>query len=285
VSRSGAGVGRGVSVRALDLRDARAVAELVAEVAPEVVYHLAALSHVGRSWQEPGQALEVNVLGAASLLEALRHGAPEARVVWVSSCEVYGPGHELPVSESAALKPASPYAVAKAAGEMLARVYRDAHGLHVVCARPFNHAGPGQRPVFLVSSLAHQGASARIAGQRQVRIVTGNPDTRRDFTDVRDVVDAYRRLAEPSVPVGVYNVSTGRSVSAAEQVALLAELIAPIEVEHVVDPERVRAHEVMDVRGAPDLVAEATGWRPRIPLRQTIADTIDWWERELSAVV
>jgi len=137
-----------------------------------------------------------NTTSAASMLEAVRHEAPDARVVWVSSCEVYGPPASLPLHEDAPLAPANPYAVSKAAGEMLARVYVEAHGLRIVCARPFSHAGPGQLPIFILSSLSRQAAEGRIAGASELKIVTGNPDTRRDFTDVRDIVRAYRLLAE-----------------------------------------------------------------------------------------
>ena len=120
----------------------------------------------------------------------------------------------------------------------------------------------------------------RRSGARSLRV--GTLSTRRDFTDVRDVVTAYRLLIEKGEPGEVYNVSSGRSLSAAEQVSLVGELLAPIQVEHVVDPARVRAHEVMDLRGANDRIATSTGWRPEIPFRQTMLDTIDWWERELS---
>jgi GDP-4-dehydro-6-deoxy-D-mannose reductase len=279
---SGRGDGGGRDV-ALDLRDAEATARLVAEIQPEVVYHLAALSHVGRSWEEPAVTLGENVTVAVNLLEAIRRHAPGTRIVWASSCEVYGSGAQLPVTEAAPLAPANPYAVSKAAGEMLAGVYADAHGLRVVRARPFNHAGPGQLPIFIVSSLARQAAEARRDGVDRVRIVSGNPDTRRDFTDVRDVVRAYRLLAEDGVAPGIYNIGSSRSVSAAEQIAMLSELLAPIEVEHVVDPARVRAHEVLDHRGSFDRLHAATGWAPRIPLRQTIADTVAWWEAELGS--
>jgi GDP-4-dehydro-6-deoxy-D-mannose reductase len=282
VSRRGTippGCGEGV---ALDLLDTDAVAALLDDWRPDVVYHLAALSSVGRSWEDPATTMEDNVRTAVNLLEALRRYAPGAHIVWASSCEVYGTSGSLPITEDAQISPANPYAVSKAAGDLLAGVYIDAHGLHILRARPFNHAGPGQRPIFILSSLARQGAEARRSGAERIEIVTGNPDTRRDFTDVRDVARAYRLLAADAQP-GVYNVSTGRSISAAEQVALLAELIAPIEVEHVVDPARVRAHEVMDLRGSPERIAEAVGWRAEIPLRQTMQDTLDWWERELAA--
>jgi GDP-4-dehydro-6-deoxy-D-mannose reductase len=269
---------RGVSV---DLGNAEAVQSALAEARPEVVYHLAALSSVGRSWDEPARTLADNVSGAINLLETIRHQAPKARVVWVSTCEVYGVPEALPIAESAPLRPANPYAVSKATGEMLASVYARSHGLDLVIARPFSHSGPGQLPIFLLSSLTRQAAEGRLAGVSRLRIVTGNPDTRRDFTDVRDVVDAYRRLAVPGAE-GAYNVSSGRSVSAAEQVRLLAEVIAPIEIEHVVDPSRVRAHEVMDLRGDHARLTTDTGWEPSIPLRQTMTEAIHWWEHELS---
>jgi GDP-4-dehydro-6-deoxy-D-mannose reductase len=268
--------------RAIDLRDPVALAAAVAEARPEVIYHLAALSSVGRSWEDPAETVRANTETAVNMLEAIRHEAPGARVVWVSTCEVYGTPERMPIDEYARLAPANPYAVSKTAADLLAGVYADAHGLHIARARPFNHAGPGQRSIFILSSLARQLAEARQAGVSTLRIRTGNPDTRRDFTDVRDVVRAYRLLAKLGEP-GIYNVCSGRSVSAAEHVALLAELAAPLAIEHVVDPERVRAHEVMELRGAPDRLHAATGWQPEIPLRQTLSDTIEWWENQLEA--
>jgi GDP-4-dehydro-6-deoxy-D-mannose reductase len=284
-SRRGASGCEGVERRALDLRDGDGVRALLREVRPDVVYHLAALSHVGRSWEDPADTVVSNVSGAVNVLEGVRSAASEARVVWVSTCEVYGPSAALPIGEDEPLNPANPYAVSKTAGDQLAGVYADAHGLDLVRARPFNHTGPGQMPIFIVSSLARQAAEGRTAGVSELTIVTGNPDTRRDFTDVRDVVRAYRSLAALAGPGAgrAFNVSSGRSVSAADHVALLGELVAPIRVVHEVDPVRVRAHEVMDLRGDFGRLRAATGWEPSIPLRQTIADMIEWWERELTA--
>ncbi|HET9105551.1 MAG TPA: GDP-mannose 4,6-dehydratase [Solirubrobacteraceae bacterium] len=270
-----------VSRIALDLRDAGGVREAIGSAQPDVVYHLAALSSVGRSWDAPAQTLAENTETAVNVLEALRTAAPRARVVWVSTCEVYGVPAALPIPETAAIAPANPYAVSKASGELLAAVYADAHGLDIVRARPFSHSGPGQRPIFLLASLTRQAAEGRRAGAGALTIVTGNPDTRRDFTDVRDIARAYRALAA-GAPAGVYNVSSGVSVSAAEQVALLAELLAPITVTHEVDPSRVRASEVMDLRGDHTRLTEVTGWTPEIPLRETMRGAIGWWERELA---
>jgi GDP-4-dehydro-6-deoxy-D-mannose reductase len=266
-----------------DLRDRAGVLELLRSAAPDVIYHLAALSSVGRSWEDPAVTVEENIATAVNVLEALRLEWRSARVVWVSSCEVYGIAPTLPIAEDAPVAPANPYAVSKTAADLLAGVYTEAHGLNLVRARPFNHTGPGQRPIFITSSLARQATEGRAAGITTLRIATGNPATRRDFTDVRDVVRAYRLLAARSGDAGtIYNVSSGRSVSAAEQVELLASLISPITVEHVVDPARVRAHEVMDLRGDSSRLRAATGWEPEIPFRQTLADTIEWWSRELA---
>ena len=280
------GCGEGIAV---DLRDGGAVRDAVAAARPDVVFHLAALTSVGRSWEEPEVTLRDNLAGAVSLLQALRFSESHAGVVWVSSCEVYGAHPELPAREDGPLAPANPYAVSKLAGEQLAQVYADAYGLRLVIARPFSHSGPGQLPIYLLSNITRQAAQGRRDGADTLRVVTGNPETRRDFTDVRDVARAYRMLAErllageTGVAGQAYNVSSGRSVSASDQVSLLGELITPIAVEHVVDPALVRAHEVMDLRGDHSRLTELTGWEPRIPLRQTMADALAFWDAELRA--
>ncbi|MGN6166699.1 MAG: GDP-mannose 4,6-dehydratase [Solirubrobacteraceae bacterium] len=284
LSRHGTAFGSSVTNVAVDLRDGSGVRAAFADACPDIVYHLAALSSVGRSWERPGQTLGENGAAALNVLEAVRSEAPRARVVWVSSCEVYGVPELLPIPESAPITPANPYAVSKAGAELLAGMYADSYGLDIVRARPFSHSGPGQRPIFLLSSLARQAVEGRLAAAARLTVTTGNPDTRRDFTDVRDVVRAYRLLAA-GVPASVYNVSSGVSVSAAEQVQLLAELLAPLEMQHDVDPALVRAHEVMDLRGDHERLTSHTGWEPEIPLRQTMADTLSWWERELAPPV
>ena len=192
----------------VDLRDAEATRAAIAAAAPEVVFHLAALAHVGRSWGDPAATLAENGAIDLNVLEAVRAEAPEAMVVAVSSGEVYGPPETLPVAESAPLRPQNPYAVSKAAGDLLAGFYADAHGLRVARPRAFNHAGPGQPAIFALASFARQVAAGLEAGDAPVRVVTGNPDARRDFTDVRDVVRAYRLIAATGT-TGVLNVCSG----------------------------------------------------------------------------
>jgi GDP-4-dehydro-6-deoxy-D-mannose reductase len=279
ISRSGTAPD-GASAAAVDLRDGETVAACVRHFAPDVVYHVAALSSVGRSWADPARTLESNVGGAVALLEALRHHAADARLVWVSSSEVYGTVAAMPIGESVECRPESPYAVSKLAAEQLAGVYARAHGLRLVIARPFSHSGPGQRPIFLLSNIAWQAVTARRRQERSLRVVTGNGEVRRDVTDVRDVVRAYRLLAESSLS-GVVNVCTGVTRSTAEQVAELSRQAPDIAIDHVVDSALVRSTEVMELRGDPSRIQAETGWRPEIPYERTLADTIDFWEREL----
>jgi GDP-4-dehydro-6-deoxy-D-mannose reductase len=250
-----------------DLTDAEAARRAVAGARPDAVYHLAARAHVGASWREPAAFVRDNAALALNVLEAVRAEAPGAAVVMVGSGEVYGPPERLPVTEEAPLRPQNPYAVSKASADLLAGFYADAHGLRVIRARAFNHAGPGQEPGYAIASFCRQ-----VAGGAR-RVVTGNPGTRRDYTDVRDVVRAYRLLAERGEP-GIYNVCSGRTASAAELVAMLG-------AEQEVDPELVRAHEVMEIRGSPERLRAATGWEPEVPLERTLADTVAWWRERL----
>jgi GDP-4-dehydro-6-deoxy-D-mannose reductase len=277
LTRSGAGPG-GIAV---DLRDAEATRAAIAGAAPDCVYHLAALAHVGRSWRDPAATLAQNHATAFNVLEAVRSEAPDATLVAVSSGEVYGPPASLPVDETATLRPQNPYAVSKAACDLLAGFYADAHGLRVARPRPFNHSGPGQPAIYALASFARQVAAGLEAGDDPIRVVTGNPDARRDYTDVRDVVRAYRMLAD-RCEQGALNVCSGRTASAGELVAALGA-VAGVAIDHVVDPKLIRAHEVMEVRGSARRLHEATGWAPEIPLETTLADSVDWWRAEIRA--
>jgi GDP-4-dehydro-6-deoxy-D-mannose reductase len=265
----------------IDLLDADMVRAAVRDAAPEAVYHLAARAHVGESWREPEAYLRDNGAMTLHLLEAVRGEAPEAAVVVVGSSELYGPPAALPVDEAAPLRPQNPYAVSKAGADLLAGFFADAHGLRIVRARAFNHAGPGQEPIYAVASFARQIAAGLEAGDDPIRVVTGNPDARRDYTDVRDVVRAYRELAERAQP-GIYNICSGRPASAAELLAALGR-VTGARIDHRVDPKLRRAHEVMEVRGSYRRLHDATGWEPEIALERTLADTVEWWRGEIRA--
>jgi GDP-4-dehydro-6-deoxy-D-mannose reductase len=264
----------------VDLLDADAVVAAVREASPAVVFHLAALASVSRSWEAPAETLTRNVAMTANLLEAVRSEAPDAVLVLVGSGEVYGPPERLPVDEDAPLRPQNPYAVSKAACDLLAGQYGDAFGMRVVRIRPFNHAGPGQSDDYVVGTLTRQVAEAEAAGQDEAVLRTGNPDSARDFTDVRDVVRAYVEAAgaEP----GVFNVASGHSVTVRQLIELVRGA-AQLPVRHEIDESRVRAHDVPDVRGSAERLHAATGWRPEIPLERTVADALDAWRERLGA--
>lgn len=268
---------RGDEVSALaegvDLRDAAAVRDAVVGARPDVVYHLAALTHVGQSWDRPDETVEVNVLGTLHLLEAARAASPPPRVLLVSSAEVYGSGQGAALDEQSELAPVTPYAASKIAAEYLGVQEFLGRGLSVVRARPFNHIGPGQADTFAVAALARRVVAAERTGG-EVRV--GNLEAMRDFTDVRDVVRAYRLLAEVGEAGAVYNVCSGVAVRIGEVLARLARL-ARTSVEVVEDPSLFRPVDVPVLRGDARKVRAATGWAPEIALDTTLSDVLDHW--------
>jgi GDP-4-dehydro-6-deoxy-D-mannose reductase len=264
----------------LELLDTDAVQEALARLRPPVVFHLAALASVPFSWEHPRRTLRENVETTLNVLEAVRSEAPDAAVVLAGSGEVYGAPERLPVDESAPLAPRNPYALSKAACDLLGAQYADVHGLRVVRMRAFNQAGPGQSEDYVVGTLTRQVAEAEAAGGDAAVIRLGNLDSARDFTDVRDVARAYADAIE--APPATYNVCSGQAVTVRELLELLRGA-ARVEVRHEVAQERLRAYDVPEVRGSAERFAQATGWSPRIPLEQTVADALDWWRERVSS--
>jgi GDP-4-dehydro-6-deoxy-D-mannose reductase len=250
---------------------------------PDRVYHLAAQSSPHDSWRDPATTLRTNILGLAHLLEALRREAPRARVLVVGSAEEYGqvPLERQPIAEDSELRPASPYAVSKVSQGFLALQYALGHGMALVRTRTFNHTGPGRGDGFAESSFARQIAEIE-AGSRPPEIRVGNLEAVRDFSDVRDVVEAYAQLLEAGLPGEVYNVCSGRGVRIREVLdRLLALSEARIEVR--VDPGRLRPADTPSLVGDPGRLRRATGWEPRVPLEQTLRDLLDDWRRRVGS--
>ena len=264
-----------------DVTDPKAVANAVRETEPRAVVHLAALSSVGDSWGAPATTWEVNAIGTVNVLEAVRRERPDARALVVSTEQVYGRTKQLPTPESAPVAPVSPYAASKAAAE-LACTQGAENGLDVVVARPFQHEGPGRDERFAVGSWTRQLAELELAGGGTLRV--GNLDVERDITDVRDVCRAYRLLLEPSAAAGVYNVASGKAVRLSRVVALLVGLArVPVTVEQ--DPGRLRPADIPVLCGDSSKLRRATGWKPEIPLEQTLADTLEAARRAVVAGV
>jgi GDP-4-dehydro-6-deoxy-D-mannose reductase len=262
----------------LDLLDPDAVRGAVRDLQPGAVFHMAALASVKRSWEDPRRTLVENLEMTLNVLEAVRHEAPDAPVLVVGSGEVYGEPDQLPVREDAPLRPQNPYAVSKAACDLLAGHCADSGRVRCVRTRSFNQAGPGQSDDYVVGTFTKQVAEAELAGRDEALLRTGDLESARDFTDVRDVVRAYALLvdAEP----GVYNVCSGRSVRVGDLIELL-RAAARVKVRQETDPARLRAHDVPEIRGSTERLREATGWEPEIPLERTVSDALEWWRRQL----
>jgi GDP-4-dehydro-6-deoxy-D-mannose reductase len=272
------------AVELCDVRDRGRLRDALRRAEPHGVFHLAALTFVPRSFERPDLAYEVNFLGAVELLSATRDAVPGARVVLVTSGEIYGsidPARDLPLVETQPLRPLSPYAVAKAAADLAGFQFFASGGLDVVRARPFNHTGPGQTPQFVCSEFARMLAAAEAgSGPRLLRV--GNLDVERDFSDVRDVVRGYAALFEKGVAGEAYNVAAGAATSVR---AILEELraLCTVAVEVETDPGKLRPREVPRVVASIDKIRSATGWQPEIPLRRTLADLLEDWRARLRA--
>jgi GDP-4-dehydro-6-deoxy-D-mannose reductase len=256
-----------------DLLDAERWTDVVGEHRPEVIYHLAGWSDVGRSWDEPARTFQVNALGTLSVLEAAVT-ADVARVLLVSSADVYGPVDptQQPITELHPLQPRSPYGVSKQSAEALGLRYLRACDLGVIIVRPFNHVGPGQSARFAAPAFAAQIAEAERRGGGEV--AHGDLGAKRDLTDVRDVVRAYRLLIERGRPGEVYNVCTGTAIDMETVLAMLVQRSeAPIHT--TLDPQRLRPIELPLLQGSRQKLTDATGWEPELPLGQTLAEVLD----------
>ena len=266
-------------VDGIDITDAVAITEAIVKAEPEAVYHLAGWADVGGSWRAPVEAFRANAEGTLNVLQAATDVGVD-RVLAVSSADVYGAVSEaeLPLTEDSPLRPASPYAASKVAADALAQQAWLGHRLPVIRVRAFNHLGPGQSDKFVAPSLAARIARNERDGGDEVPI--GNLTPRRDVTDVRDVVRAYRLLIEHGEPGEAYNVCSGRAV-AVEAIAeqLLAMARQPMRL--VIDPDLKRPVDIPVLVGDNGALRATTGWEPTIPLERTLTDVLEDWRARL----
>ncbi|MHB8571560.1 MAG: GDP-mannose 4,6-dehydratase [Candidatus Dormibacteria bacterium] len=274
-----------VEVHQVDLT-AYAPARAVLERAdPEVVFHLAGRSSVAGSFLDPEGTILTNVGAQLNVLRALREMGSRSRVVVAGSSHVYGqvPAERMPLDETAPLLPADPYSFSKVAQDFLALQYFLSDRLPIIRLRLFSHTGPRQGTGFSLSDFARQVAEAE-AGRTDPVISVGNLDARRDFSDVRDIARAYRLAAELGEPGEVYNVGTGRTEMIGDLLArLVAQARVPVEVR--TDPERLRPSDLPILQCNPARFQGATGWRPEIPLEQTLTDLLDSWRERVAGAV
>ncbi|CAN5368091.1 GDP-mannose 4,6-dehydratase [soil metagenome] len=255
----------------LDLLDLDATAAVIAREQPDRLVHLASLSSVGLSWHEPITSFTNNTNIFLNVLECVRRHSPRTRVLSIGSSEQYGLVTEadLPLRETQPQRPLSPYAVARVAQEHLGEVYVRGYGLDIVQTRSFNHVGAGQSAQFVISALAKQFAEGS-------KIRVGTTSVVRDFLDVRDVVAAYLALLDRGVRGEVYNICSGRGVSIAQVIDMLAE-VAQITPQIEIDPALVRPVENAIVVGDHSKITAAVGWQPAISLESALRSVYDSW--------
>ena len=256
-----------------DLLDADSLKTAVSQAQPDVVYHLAGQAYPALSWRKAAWTFAINTGGTANLLDAVvAYGRP--RTVIVTSAEVYGlvTAAELPLTEATPPAPRHPYGVSKLAAGQLVALYAERYGLPAVEARPFNHIGPRQAKGFVVPDFASQLAAIKL-GRSGPRMLVGNLDAQRDFTDVRDVVRAYRLLAEHGHAGETYLICSGQPVAIHYLLGALAEL-AEVTVEIEYDPARMRPSDVPCLYASFQKIQADTGWSPQIHLRQSLTDAL-----------
>ncbi|MCL2227075.1 MAG: GDP-mannose 4,6-dehydratase [Oscillospiraceae bacterium] len=271
----------GVDIFDLDILNQDDVSCLLKKNQPDCIFHLAAQSSVSLSWENPALTVDVNIKGTVNVLEALRQLGKKPKVLLVGSGEEYGRVNqdEVPICEDNALRPGNVYAATKACQGILGKIYADAYNLDIIIVRAFNHIGPGQSPVFVVSDFCKQVAEIE-AGQREPVIRVGNLSAKRDFTDVRDVVRAYGLLIEYGKRGETYNVGSGKAIDIDSILkAILAKSSADIEV--VTDKSKLRPIDVPIIEADIGKLRMLTNWKPEIELEQTIAETLEHWKRNI----
>lgn len=270
----------GIDIYDLDILDVDAVKKLLKEVHPDVIFHLAAQSSVALSWKNPDLTVDVNVKGSIHVLDAIRELEYSPRILLIGSGEEYGyvKSDELPIKEENALRPGNLYAATKICQNLIGSIYSRAYGMDIMMVRAFNHVGPNQAPMFVVSDFCKQVAEIE-KGKREPVICVGNLSAKRDFTDVRDVVKAYSTLMEKGKAGETYNVGSGHAVSI-ESILNMILNHSKQKIQVKIDKDRMRPSDVPIIEADTAKIAKDTGWFPTISLEETIEDTLEYWRRQ-----
>ena len=261
----------------LDILNKEEIISLLFRIRPDYIFHLAAQSSVGIAWRNPGLTVDINIKGSINVMDAVRELFYKPRLLLIGSGEEYGhiQPEETPVKEDNLLRPGNIYAATKACQNMIGNIYSKAYNMEVMMVRAFNHIGPSQAPIFVVSDFCKQVAEIE-AGLREPVMMVGNLAALRDFTDVRDVVKAYPKLIINGIPGETYNVGSGKARAIKDILdIILSKSTADVKVE--IDQNKIRPVDVPIIEADITKVNELTGWKPEIPLEQTIQETLDYW--------
>lgn len=271
----------GVKTYAADLTNLEATEKVIQEVAPDWVFHLAALSSPAASFGDGNQTLNNNIIAQANLLDSLVKHEIKARVLIVGSAEEYGKVDEasLPIDEHCPLRPMSPYAVSKIAQDFMGLQYYLSYGLECIRVRPFNHVGERQPPVFVLPAFAKQVAMIE-AGKQEPVMMVGNLTATRDFTDVKDMVGAYELAMMRGEPGEVYNLGSGNEVAIEDLLQFLLDQ-AKVKIEVKQDPARMQKSDVPRLKANASKFSSLTGWKAEIPFFSTVTRVLDYWRQTI----
>jgi GDP-4-dehydro-6-deoxy-D-mannose reductase len=266
----------------VDLLNVQKTSDAVKKIKPDYVFHLAASSSPAQSFKNPALTLENNLQSQINLLEALISIKSDAKILIVGSAEEYGIVEKKyePVDEQTPIKPISPYAVSKVTQDFLGYQYFVHYGLNIIRVRPFNHIGPRQSIDFVVPAFASQIVQIEKKGSGKIKV--GNINSFRDFTDVRDVVRAYLLVLDKGEMGDVYNIGSGKLVKIENVLKTLISL-SPAIIEIVFDKSRIAPTEVKSITCNYSKLKAATGWKPEIPLKTTLFDTINYERNKLKS--
>lgn len=263
----------------VNLLDAADTNRVIEQIKPDIIFHLAALASVGKSFTNPLEVMNHNIASEFNILEAVKTAALPTKIVIVSSAQVYGfiAPEDLPVRESVSFKPDNPYAVSKITQEYLALQYYFSYKMPIILLRPFNHVGPRLSTEISLSRFAKLIAEIE-KGIHEPILTVGNLSAKRDFTDVRDMVRAYALASEKCIPGEVYNIGTGKNYSIKEMLDKLL-MLSKVKITVKEDPVLLRPSDIPELRADAGKFMKITGWKPEIAIEKTLEDTLDYWRR------
>ena len=264
-----------------DLLDSHSFYSLVAKIKPDFIFHLAAQSFVPTSWASPANTLETNIVGSVHLFEAVRRAEINPVIQLACSSEEYGLVHEneVPVKETNPLRPLSPYAVSKVAMDYLGYQYNQSYQMKIIMTRAFNHTGPRRGDVFVCSNFAKQIALIEKEKQSST-IFVGDLFSKRDFTDVRDVIRAYLLAVKKCTPGEVYNIASGKTWEIKKVLEILLSF-SKVKIDIKEDPKRLRPSDVPILLGDASKFRKKTGWQPEISFEKTLKDLLNYWRERV----
>ena len=270
-------IDKDVTVFDLDITDKTQIINLLKEVNPDYIFHLAAQSSVALSWKNPSLTIDINIKGTVNLLESIRELGMNPRILLIGSGEEYGrvKENEIPISEDNNTRPGNIYAITKVTQNMIGKVYSDAYNLDIMSTRSFNHTGPNQAPMFVVADFCKQVADIE-KGEQEAIIRVGNLSAKRDFTDVRDVVKAYTSLIEKGEKGETYNVGSGKAI----EIQAILDTILSLSTKEIVveiDQNKLRPIDVPIIEADITKLQSDTGWKPEINIEETIKDTLEFY--------